>query len=48
MVLPGVGGVVLGLAPADLTLATHAVGAVFQVPGAVGPLLLGVAAWSMQ
>jgi hypothetical membrane protein len=48
VVLAGVGGVLVGLAPADLSLAVHGAGALLQVPGAVGPLLLGVAAWSAQ
>lgn len=48
VVLAGVGGILLGLAPANVNLAAHAAGALLQVPGAVGPLLLGVAAWSAQ
>jgi len=58
VVLAGVGGILVGLAPANVNLAVHgagallqvpgAVGPLLQVPGAVGPLLLGVAAWSMQ
>lgn len=48
VVLAGMGGVLVGLAPADLSLAMHGAGALLQVPGAVGPLLLGVAAWSGQ
>jgi hypothetical protein len=38
----------VGLAPANVNLAIHGVGALLQVPGAVGPLLLGVAAWNAQ
>lgn len=38
----GVGGVLVGLAPSDQRLALHAVGALLQVPGAVGPLLLAL------
>ena len=34
------------VAPADLSLAVHGAGALLQVPGAVGRLLLGMAAWS--
>jgi hypothetical membrane protein len=48
VVLAGVGGILLGLAPANVNLAAHAAGALLQVPGAVGPLLLGVAAWRAQ
>jgi hypothetical membrane protein len=48
VVAAGLGGVLVGLAPANVNLAAHAVGALLQVPGAVGPLLLGVAAWSAQ
>jgi hypothetical membrane protein len=48
VVLAGVGGILVGLAPANVNLAAHAAGALLQVPGAVGPLLLGVAAWSAQ
>jgi hypothetical membrane protein len=48
VVLAGVGGILLGLAPADVNLAAHGAGALLQVPGAVGPLLLGVAAWSIR
>jgi hypothetical membrane protein len=48
VVLAGVGGIVVGLAPANVNLAAHGAGALLQVPGAVGPLLLGVAAWSVQ
>jgi hypothetical membrane protein len=48
VVLAGVGGILLGLAPADVNLAAHGAGALLQVPGAVGPLLLGVAAWSVR
>ncbi len=36
------------MAPANVNLAAHAAGALLQVPGAVGPLLLGVAAWRAQ
>jgi hypothetical protein len=43
-----VGGILVGLAPANVNLAAHAAGALLQVPGAVAPLLLGVVAWSMQ
>jgi hypothetical membrane protein len=38
VVLAGVGGILVGLAPANVNLAVHGVGA----------LLLGVAAWSVQ
>jgi hypothetical membrane protein len=48
VVLAGVGGILLGLAPADVNLAAHGAGALLQVLGAVGPLLLGVAAWSVR
>jgi hypothetical membrane protein len=48
VVLAGVGGILAGLAPANVNLAAHAVGGLLQVPGAVGPLLLGVATWSVQ
>jgi hypothetical membrane protein len=48
VVLAGVGGILVGLAPANVNLAVHGVGALLQVPGAVGPPLLGLAAWSMQ
>jgi hypothetical membrane protein len=48
VVLAGVGGILVGLAPADVNVAAHGVGALLQVPGAVGPLLLGVAAWSVR
>jgi hypothetical membrane protein len=48
VVLAGVGGILVGLAPANVNLAAHGAGALLQVPGAVGPLLLGVAAWSVQ
>jgi hypothetical membrane protein len=48
VVLAGVGGILVGLAPADVNLAAHGVGALLQVPGAFGPLLLGVAAWSVR
>ena len=48
VVLAGVGGILVGLAPANVNLAVHGAGALLQVTGAVGPLLLGVAAWSMQ
>ena len=44
--LAGVGGILVGLAPADLSLAAHGAGALLQVPAAVGPLLLGMAARS--
>ncbi len=40
--LGGLGGVMVGLAPADVSLAPHIVGALLQVPGAAGPLLIGV------
>ena len=48
IVLAGVGGILVGLAPADVNLAVHGAGALLQVLGAVGPLLLGVAAWSVE
>ena len=40
--LAGLGGVLVGLAPANVALPIHAVGALLQVPGAVAPLLLGL------
>jgi hypothetical membrane protein len=48
VVLAGLGVILVGLAPANVNLAVHAAGALLQVPGAVAPLLLGVAAWRMQ
>jgi hypothetical membrane protein len=48
VVAAGVGAILAGLAPADVNLAAHGAGALLQVPGAVGPLLLGVAAWDVQ
>jgi hypothetical membrane protein len=48
VVLAGVGGILLGLAPTNVNPAAHGAGGLLQVPGAVGPLLLGVAAWSTQ
>lgn len=48
LVLAGVGGILVGLAPANVNLAVHGAGALLQVPGAVGPLLLGVAAWRVE
>ncbi|MGW3615413.1 DUF998 domain-containing protein [Micromonospora sp. NPDC005163] len=39
----GVGGVLVGFAPADVNLAVHTSGALLQVPGAAGMLLLGLA-----
>jgi hypothetical membrane protein len=48
VVLAGVGGILVGLAPANVNLATHAAGGLLQVPGAVAPLVLGVAAWRVQ
>jgi hypothetical membrane protein len=39
----GAGMVLAGMAPLDQNLAVHAVGALLQVPGAVGPLLLALA-----
>lgn len=48
VVLAGVGGILVGLAPANVNLAVHGAGALLQVPGAVGPLLLGMAAWRAQ
>jgi hypothetical membrane protein len=48
VVAAGVGGILEGLAPADVNLAAHGAGALLQVPGAVGPLLLGVAAWTIR
>jgi hypothetical membrane protein len=48
VVLAGMGAILVGLAPANVNLAAHGAGALLQVPGAVGPLLLGVAAWSTQ
>jgi hypothetical membrane protein len=41
--LSGVGAVMVGLAPADVHLPVHVVGALLQFPGAIGPLLLGMA-----
>jgi hypothetical membrane protein len=48
VVLAGVGAILLGLAPTNVNPAAHCAGGLLQVPGAVGPLLLGVAAWSTQ
>jgi hypothetical membrane protein len=48
VVLAGVGAILVGLAPANVNLAAHGAGALLQVPDAVGPLLLGVAARSTQ
>ena len=48
VVLAGVGAILLGLAPTNVNPAAHGAGALLQVPGAVGPLLLGVAAWGVQ
>gem|GEM_PF-4246320 len=48
VVVAGVGGILVGLVPANVNLAAHGAGALLQVPGAVGPLLLGVAAWGAQ
>jgi hypothetical membrane protein len=48
VVAAGVGAILVGLAPADVNLAAHGAGSLLQVPGAVGPLLLGVAAWSVR
>jgi hypothetical membrane protein len=48
ILLSGVGAILVGLAPANVNIGVHAVGAVLQVPGAVGPLLLGVAVWGTQ
>jgi hypothetical protein len=48
LVLAGVGGILVGLAPANVNLAVHGAGALLQVPGAAGPLLLGVAAWRVE
>jgi hypothetical membrane protein len=39
----GVGAVLVGLAPGDVNMTLHLVGAGLQFPGAVGPLLLGLA-----
>lgn len=41
--LSGLGGVLVGLAPSDVNLAVHAIGALLQLPGAIAPLLLGLA-----
>jgi hypothetical membrane protein len=48
VVLAGVGAILLGLAPTNVNPAAHGAGALLQVPGAAGPLLLGVAAWRTQ
>jgi hypothetical membrane protein len=48
VLLAGVGSILVGLAPADVNLAVHGAGALLQAPGAAGPLLLGVAAWSVR
>jgi drug/metabolite transporter (DMT)-like permease len=37
VVLAGVGGILVGLAPANVNLAVHGAGALLQVPGAVHP-----------
>ncbi|WP_196279284.1 DUF998 domain-containing protein [Catellatospora vulcania] len=39
----GVGAVLVGLAPGDVNMPLHLVGAGLQFPGAIGPLLLGLA-----
>ncbi|MBB5867861.1 putative membrane protein [Allocatelliglobosispora scoriae] len=41
--LAGAGGILVGLAPADVNVPVHVAGAALQFPGAVGPLLLGLA-----
>ena len=41
--ISGVGGILVGLAPSDVNLSMHVAGAALQFPGAVGPLLLGIA-----
>ncbi|HEU5389316.1 MAG TPA: hypothetical protein VFV73_25795 [Streptosporangiaceae bacterium] len=43
LVAAGAGGVLVGLALADVNLAVHTSGALLQVPGAVAMLLLGLA-----
>lgn len=48
VVVAGIGGVLVGLAPADTALEVHAVGALLQVPGAIAPLLLGLVCWSVD
>lgn len=48
ILLSGVGAILVGLAPANVNIGVHAVGAVLQVPGAVGPLLVGGAVWSTE
>lgn len=39
----GAGSVLIGLAPSDRNLAVHTIGALLQMPGAIGPLLLALA-----
>ncbi|WP_155387024.1 DUF998 domain-containing protein [Catellatospora paridis] len=39
----GVGAVLVGLAPGDVNMPLHLVGAGLQFPGAIGPLLIGLA-----
>ena len=43
LVMAGIGGVLVGLAPSNEAFVVHAVGALLQVPGAAAPLLLGLA-----
>jgi hypothetical membrane protein len=46
--LSGLGAVLVGLAPSDVNLAVHGTGALLQLPGAIGPLLLGLATISQR
>jgi hypothetical protein len=48
VVLAGIGGVLVGLAPADVNLPVHAAGALLQLPGAAAPLVLGLAVRAQQ
>ncbi|MEU8245139.1 DUF998 domain-containing protein [Nonomuraea sp. NPDC048916] len=43
VITAGVGGVLVGIAPSDIAPQLHSVGALFQVPGVIAPLLLGLA-----
>lgn len=48
LVLTGAGGVLIGLAPADISLPLHALGAGLQLPGTVAPLLLVPVLWPKE
>lgn len=45
IVMTGVGGILVGLAPQNVNLPLHAVGTLLQLPGLVAPLLLCVVWW---